>query len=333
MVWLESDVRWRRHVDDGLANWERREVNDAINGNRWDGRGTNARMGVSMGLVAPIWLTCATSTHQLPFRSAAKLCLTLQFSRSACRSSLCGHHCIPVLSHCSFLLRDSLPAASIPCVSISSSTSHDTHTASPSSSSITVLCSLALTMLAPVHPSSVHAHFIYSFRFLALAAATRPALLLPRRSSPHLPIELPPSFSHFQPVSSLPVCPHSLCRRIGLAPSAMARMTAVAMLLPGLLVALLLAAAITVITIGPLGRDVWRATIAEDSPGAFHLLVLYSALATLLALLWGMGVTHTQVRAWVHQQGLAVTAGLMKLKSATKCRVPRGAVSLPHSPM
>ncbi|CAI6009670.1 unnamed protein product [Closterium sp. NIES-65] len=281
MVWLESDVRWRRHVDDGLANWERREVNDAINGNRWDGRGTNARMGVSMGLVAPIWLTCATSTHQLPFRSAAKLCLTLQFSRSACRSSLCGHHvrwvvslaslnfislalpfafipsccsasiqCIPVLSHCSFLLRDSLPAASIPCVSISSSTSHDTHTASPSSSSITVLCSLALTMLAPVHPSSVHAHFIYSFRFLARHFSSTPSTIVAR--------------CLFTPVSSLPVCPHSLCRRIGLAPSAMARMTAVAMLLPGLLVALLLAAAITVITIGPLGRDVWRATIAED---------------------------------------------------------------------
>ncbi|CAI5960200.1 unnamed protein product [Closterium sp. NIES-64] len=57
--------------------------------------------------------------------------------------------------------------------------------------------------------------------------------------------------------------------------------------------------------------------------GANHLLVLYSVISTLIAslmaLLWGMGVTHTQVRAWVHQQGLAVTAGLMKLKSATKC--------------
>ncbi|CAI5962901.1 unnamed protein product [Closterium sp. NIES-64] len=150
----------------------------------------------------------------------------------------------------------------------------------------------------------------------------------------------------------------------------MARMTAVAMLLPGLLVAFSLGAAIAliaVISIKPLHRDVCRATIVDDAnatatcqnatsessthayavtaslqhalalnvplhslhdlvragltevPSASHLLLLDISISTLMALLWGMGVTHTQVRAWVHQQGLAVTAGLMKLKSATKC--------------
>ncbi|CAI5509302.1 unnamed protein product [Closterium sp. Naga37s-1] len=120
---------------------------------------------------------------------------------------------------------------------------------------------------------------------------------------------------------------------IWLARSATARMTA----LPGLLlVAFLLSAAIAVISITPLGRDAPIAadvsavspycqhTLAPNVPlqslsrDAIHLLVPYFAIA-ILALLWGMGVTHTQVRAWVHQQGLAVTAGLMKLKSASEC--------------
>ncbi|CAI5960202.1 unnamed protein product [Closterium sp. NIES-64] len=113
----------------------------------------------------------------------------------------------------------------------------------------------------------------------------------------------------------------------------MARMTAVAMLLPRLVVALLLGAAVVAIaavsTIKPLRRDAWQAIIVEDP----LLPVLYLIIATLLTLLWGMGVTHTQVRAWVHQQGLAVTAGLMKLKSATKCLLPRGFFSLLHSPI
>ncbi|CAI5940300.1 unnamed protein product [Closterium sp. NIES-65] len=103
----------------------------------------------------------------------------------------------------------------------------------------------------------------------------------------------------------------------------MARMTAVAMLLPGLLLALLAAAIASIAVVRiimPLGREC-----------AIHLLVLYSALATLGSLLWGMGVTHTQVRAWVHQQGLAVTAGLMKLKSASKRLLQPGMFSLLHS--
>ncbi|CAI6009696.1 unnamed protein product [Closterium sp. NIES-65] len=181
----------------------------------------------------------------------------------------------------------------------------------------------------------------------------------------------------------------------------MARMTAVAMLLPGLLVAFSLGAAIAliaVISIKPLHRDVCRATIVDDIPrdnqqvnhalmfpsaslphanatatcqnatsessthayavtaslqhalalnvplhslhdlvragltevpSASHLLLLDISISTLMALLWGMGVTHTQVRAWVHQQGLAVTAGLMKLKSATKCLLVCHALHLP----
>ncbi|CAI5519658.1 unnamed protein product [Closterium sp. Naga37s-1] len=160
----------------------------------------------------------------------------------------------------------------------------------------------------------------------------------------------------------------------------MARMTPVAMLLPGLRVALLLGAAISIV---PLARDAWRESTAKDVPcdnqqvnhplmlpsaslplanviatsqnvtslppthanaiAAFlqhghalnlplhslHTLppvfVLYFVIATLVVLLWGMGVTHTQVRAWVHQQGLAVTAGLMHhgifplLHSLVKC--------------
>ncbi|CAI5987809.1 unnamed protein product [Closterium sp. NIES-64] len=56
-------------------------------------------------------------------------------------------------------------------------------------------------------------------------------------------------------------------------------------------------------------------------PGAVDLLVLWSAMATLMALLWGMGVTPMQVRAWVYNQGLVVTAGLMKLENASKCLV------------
>ncbi|CAI5940257.1 unnamed protein product [Closterium sp. NIES-65] len=160
----------------------------------------------------------------------------------------------------------------------------------------------------------------------------------------------------------------------------MARMTAVAMLLPGLLVAFSLGAAIAliaVISVKPLHRDVCRATIVDDAnatatcqnatsessthayavtaslqhalalnvplhslhdlvragltevPSASHLLLLDISISTLMALLWGMGVTHTQVRAWVHQQGLAVTAGLMKLKSATKCLLVCHALHLP----
>ncbi|CAI6009709.1 unnamed protein product [Closterium sp. NIES-65] len=155
----------------------------------------------------------------------------------------------------------------------------------------------------------------------------------------------------------------------------MARMTAVAMLLPGLLLALLAAAIASIAVVRiimPLGRECFyrasgnatvmcgNATCGPDSrpnaanaitaslqhahaldvpihslhalsPGAIHLLVLYSALATLGSLLWGMGVTHTQVRAWVHQQGLAVTAGLMKLKSASKRLLQPGMFSLLHS--
>ncbi|CAI5460726.1 unnamed protein product [Closterium sp. Yama58-4] len=178
----------------------------------------------------------------------------------------------------------------------------------------------------------------------SLAAAAYPLLPLPLATS------LPCS------------CRASLCRRtpgIGVDPSAMARMTAVAMQLPGLLMVFLLGAAISAIAIisfTALDRDA-RAPVAEDNATClppvqahaiaasaqqahainlpFHtllpMLVLYSvistAIATLMALLWGMGVTHTQVRAWVHQQGLAVTAGLMKLKTASKCLLPHHAYS------
>ncbi|CAI5486401.1 unnamed protein product, partial [Closterium sp. Naga37s-1] len=68
------------------------------------------------------------------------------------------------------------------------------------------------------------------------------------------------------------------------------------------------------------------------SPGAMHVLVLYFVIATLGMLVWWMGVTHTQVRAWVHQQGLAVKAGL---RSASKCLVVCHALQPPplqHSP-
>ncbi|CAI5996788.1 unnamed protein product [Closterium sp. NIES-65] len=130
----------------------------------------------------------------------------------------------------------------------------------------------------------------------------------------------------------------------------MARMTAVAMLLPGLLAGIVIGTAISVNSITPLARDAWHATSTQDVShyhGKFdrsgksnatvtcatHLLMAYSAVATLMALLWGMGVIHTRVRAWVHRQGLAVTAGLMKLTSASKCLVPRGSVPLQHSPI
>ncbi|CAI5962842.1 unnamed protein product [Closterium sp. NIES-64] len=77
-------------------------------------------------------------------------------------------------------------------------------------------------------------------------------------------------------VSSVCVC--SPCLRvpsvllptpcIGLAPSAKARMTAVAMLLPGLLLALLAAAIASIAVvriITPLGRDaVYRGSVADD---------------------------------------------------------------------
>ncbi|CAI5458043.1 unnamed protein product [Closterium sp. Yama58-4] len=122
----------------------------------------------------------------------------------------------------------------------------------------------------------------------------------------------------------------------------MARMTAVAMLLPGLLAAVLPAIPV-IVSIMLRARDAWPFTTAKDvsaampriaamsrvtrgnqqvnhpfalpsasisdPSGANHLLVLYSVISTLIAslmaLLWGMGVTHTQVRAWLCQQGLA----------------------------
>ncbi|CAI5509301.1 unnamed protein product, partial [Closterium sp. Naga37s-1] len=58
--------------------------------------------------------------------------------------------------------------------------------------------------------------------------------------------------------------------------------------------------------------------------------VLYSAITTLIVVLWWKDVTHMQVRAWVHQQGLA---GVMKLKSASKCFEPRGIFSFLRSLM
>ncbi|CAI5462102.1 unnamed protein product, partial [Closterium sp. Yama58-4] len=126
----------------------------------------------------------------------------------------------------------------------------------------------------------------------------------------------------------------------------MARKTAVAMLLPGLLLAILLTAAISILPLGRVDTSSQQeqvkpplmltstspthdnATATGGPLSLLHahapnpplqtintlyplLMVLYSAIATLMALMWGMGVTHMQVRAWVHQQGLAVTAGLM----------------------
>ncbi|CAI5523033.1 unnamed protein product [Closterium sp. Naga37s-1] len=190
-------------------------------------------------------------------------------------------------------------------------------------------------------------------------------LLVTRRGRPEnsdtpISVLLPriPSCCCLPPLSTAaaapPLRPLLLSLLPRLAPSAMARMTAVAMLLPGLLAGLAIGAAIaavTIISIMPLDKNACcRAPVADDanatamcqngtcrphtpahsiaaspqhahalnSPGGVYLLVLYSAIATLMALLWGMGVTHTQVRAWVHQHGLAVAAGLMKLKSASK---------------
>ncbi|CAI5988939.1 unnamed protein product [Closterium sp. NIES-64] len=172
---------------------------------------------------------------------------------------------------------------------------------------------------------------------------------------------LPASPTCFLPPSChCPLPPHHYTgARLALGSSAMARRTAVAMLLPRLLVAFLLGAAITAISIisftGP-DRDAYPPVDVDDNgtdssqnatclpPIQAHAIaasgqqahaldvsrhnllsvfMLYSAVSTLfstlMALLWGMGVTHTQVREWVHQQGLAVTAGLMKLRSASKC--------------
>ncbi|CAI5976405.1 unnamed protein product, partial [Closterium sp. NIES-65] len=180
----------------------------------------------------------------------------------------------------------------------------------------------------------------------------------------------------------------------------MAQMTAVAVMMAGFLMAFFLGAAISVIAVVPLGRDLYshapipkdvsghchamlthRRALPRDTdsqqvnhtpmlpspslrhakatpgtpgnthaiaasqhahaldvpfhslhtlfPGSIHLL--YSAITTLVALLWWMGGTLIQVRAWVHQQGLAVMAGLMKLKSASKGLVPRGILPWLHS--
>ncbi|CAI5946858.1 unnamed protein product [Closterium sp. NIES-65] len=130
---------------------------------------------------------------------------------------------------------------------------------------------------------------------------------------------------------------HTPCS--GLTPSAKPRMTALPMLLPGLLVALVLGGAaialIPIISKTPLGMDAWRATTtAADTP----IFVLVSGIATPMVLLWWMGMTLTQGRAWAHQQGLALMAGLtvgllklMKLKSANKWPVPRGIFPLLRS--
>ncbi|CAI5509244.1 unnamed protein product [Closterium sp. Naga37s-1] len=263
-----------------------------------------------------------------------------------------------------------------------------------------LLPSPVVERLAPFcsHPTGVEGSLLSTG-----AAAAACHLLSPRPSLAALLIAPP-----FGTSSEAPRSQHTCTSRrtpcIGLAPSAMARMTALSVPLPGLLVALLTAAIASIAVVRiimPLGREAFcRAPVTDDlphdtgshevnnplmlpsaslphdnatvtcenatcgpdsqanaanaitaslrhahahntpihsvhtmSPGAIHLLVLYFAICTVGTLLWGMGVTHTQVRAWVHQQGLAVTAGLMKLKSATKCLLPRGSFSLQHSPI
>ncbi|CAI5486411.1 unnamed protein product [Closterium sp. Naga37s-1] len=211
-------------------------------------------------------------------------------------------------------------------------------THSPPSSAV-----VCLSIPPPPNPPSPAA--CQSSRLLPPAS-----LLVPPVSSPPLPLPASPTY---------PATHHYTGARLALGSSAMARRTAVAMLLPGLLVAFLLGAAITAICIisftGP-DRDAYPPVAVDDNgtdtsqnatclpPIQAHAIaasgqqahaldvsrhnllsvfMLYSAVSTLfstlMALLWGMGVTHTQVREWVHQQGLAVTAGLMKLRSASKC--------------
>ncbi|CAI5458042.1 unnamed protein product [Closterium sp. Yama58-4] len=244
-----------------------------------------------------------------------------------------------------------------------------------------------LSILIPLVSSRT---YFTSIRFSILCLAPRISLTeQPSSPFPCSPVSSPYIRSSCLCAPSLrPGLVASLLRTpcIGLAPSAMARMTAVAMLLPGLLAAVLPAIPV-IVSIMLRARDAWPFTTAKDvtrgnqqvnhpfalpsaslahpnatamcqnaacgpptpahtiassllhahalnvplhflrslPSGANHLLVLYSVISTLIAslmaLLWGMGVTHTQVRAWVHQRGLAVTDGLMKLKSATKCRV------------
>ncbi|CAI5507118.1 unnamed protein product, partial [Closterium sp. Naga37s-1] len=78
---------------------------------------------------------------------------------------------------------------------------------------------------------------------------------------------LPPSFPSLPLLWSLVLSIIWRTTCIGLAPSAMARMTAVAMLLPGLLAAFLPAVAV-IVSIMPLARDAWPFTTAKDVSGA-----------------------------------------------------------------
>ncbi|CAI5508067.1 unnamed protein product [Closterium sp. Naga37s-1] len=124
---------------------------------------------------------------------------------------------------------------------------------------------------------------------------------------------LPPLF--LLPEFILSSCHTSLCRRtpcIGLAPSAMARMTAVPMLLPGLLLALLLAAAISITPTGRQGR--FLSSCPHSSPAALTALLLPSQLsccphsspAALTALL-----LPSQLSCCPHSSLAALTALLL----------------------
>ncbi|CAI5534720.1 unnamed protein product [Closterium sp. Naga37s-1] len=61
--------------------------------------------------------------------------------------------------------------------------------------------------------------------------------------------------------------------------------------------------------------------------------MLYSAAVALTILLWWMDISPAQVRAWLHQQSLAVTAGLIKLKSAAVCFMTPGFRCLVDKPI
>ncbi|CAI5496034.1 unnamed protein product, partial [Closterium sp. Naga37s-1] len=88
---------------------------------------------------------------------------------------------------------------------------------------------------------------------------------------------------------------------------------------------------------GPLTHAYAESPALNVTSHGLHTLLLafmlYAAITTLGTLLWWMDVTHTHVKAWMHQQGLAVMNRWLKLKSASKCFVRRGVVALLYSPM
>ncbi|CAI5962845.1 unnamed protein product [Closterium sp. NIES-65] len=177
---------------------------------------------------------------------------------------------------------------------------------------------------------------------VAAAVAEKAAQESERGTEPIFPATTPLPPLILLPEFILSSCYTSLCRRtpcIGLAPSVMARMTAVAMLLPALLLALLLATAISITPIGRQGRFLSYARVFPK-PHKTALLQCFDGVCILI-----IGCYHQQLPSQLsccpHSSPAALTALLLpsqlsccphsSLAALTALLLPSQLSCCPHS--